>query len=143
MRTHVEVSEIDEANSTRLSGIEIPALASRKGKSHLRLESGMTFALAGMLNEHVASVNARVPILGDIPIVGALFRYVKHERSESELVIFVTPEIIRPMAPGEVPDPPGATQNYNPDDFELFMLGTLTRLGSRTAEPTGPIGMER
>jgi pilus assembly protein CpaC len=143
MIAYVEVSEIDEANSTRLSGIEIPALTSRKGRSHLRLESGMTFALAGMLNEHINSVNARVPILGDIPIVGTLFRYVKHERSERELVIFVTPEIIRPMAPGEVPEPPGATQNYNPNDFELFMLGALTKLGSRTAEPTGPIGMER
>ncbi|MFZ5482452.1 MAG: type II and III secretion system protein family protein [Myxococcota bacterium] len=143
MLAYVEVSEIDEANSTRLSGIEIPALTSRKGSSHLRLESGMTFALAGMLNEHINSVNARVPIIGDLPIVGTLFRYMKHERSETELVIFVTPQLIRPMAPGEVPEPPGATENFNPNDFDLFMLGALTKPGSRTAEPTGPIGMER
>lgn len=143
MRTYVEVSEIDPANSTRLSGIEIPAISTRKGQSHLRLDSGMTFALAGMLNERTTATRAAVPILGDIPILGALFRYVRHERSESELVIFVTPELARPMAPGEVPPPPGTTEDYNPGDFQLFMTGALVKPGTRTQEPTGPYGLAR
>lgn len=143
MRAYVEVSEIDSANATRLSGVEIPAISTRKGQSHLRLDSGMTFALAGLLNERVTSTRAQIPILGDIPILGSAFRYVRHDRSETELVIFVTPELVRPMAAGEVPPPPGTTEDYNPNDFELFMLGALTSLGSRTAEPTGAYGLER
>ena len=143
MKAYVEVSEIDETNSTRLSGIDIPALSSRKGDTHLRLESGMTFAMAGMLSERTVASRAQVPLLGDIPLVGALFRYVRHERIETELVIFVTPELVRPLGPGEVPLPLGRTENYNPNDLELFLLGSLVRVGSRTAEPTGEGGMER
>jgi pilus assembly protein CpaC len=96
-----------------------------------------------MLHERTTSTRAAIPILGDLPVVGALFRYVKHKREETELVIFVTPELVRPMAPDEVPPPPGTTEGYNPSDFQLFMMGQLTVPGSRTAEPTGEYGMSR
>ncbi len=143
VRAYIEVSDMDPANALRLSGIEIPALTSRKGESHLRIESGKTFALAGMLSERVTSTQSRIPLLGDIPVLGALFRYVKHQRSETELVVFVTPEIIRPLVASEVPAVPGSTENFNPNDFELFMLGSLTAPGSRVAKPVGPYGMAR
>lgn len=143
MRAYVEVSDIDRSNSTRLSGIEIPAFVSRKGDSHLRLEDGMTFAMAGMLKEQTSATKAKVPLLGDIPVLGLLFRYVKHQREETELVIFVTPELVRPLSAKEVPPPPGATENFNPGDFNLFLMGFLTQPGTRTAEPTGEIGMQR
>jgi len=143
MRAYVEVSDIDRSNATRVSGIEIPAFTSRKGDTHLRVEDGMTFAMAGMLKDRQASTRSAVPLLGDLPVIGTLFRYVKHQREETELVIFVTPELVRPMAPGEVPAVPGSEENYNPGDFELFLLGSLTQPGSRTAEPTGDIGLHR
>lgn len=143
MRAYVEVSELDPNNAVRLAGIEVPGLLTRKGDSHLRLESGMTFAMAGMLHERTTATRAAIPVLGDIPLVGTLFRYVKHSREETELVIFVTPELVRPMAPDEVPAPPGRTENYNPSDFQLFLMGQLTVPGSRTAEPTGEYGMKR
>ncbi|MDP2307044.1 MAG: pilus assembly protein N-terminal domain-containing protein [Pseudomonadota bacterium] len=143
MRAYVEVSEIDPNTTIRLQSIEVPGLLVRKGDSHLRLESGMTFAMAGMLHERTTSTRAAIPILGDLPLVGALFRYVKHKREETELVIFVTPELVRPMAPGEVPTAPGRTEGYNPSDFQLFIMGQLTVPGSRTAEPTGEYGMKR
>ena len=142
-RMYVEVSDIDPNTSTRLAGIEIPGIISRKAKSHLRIESGQTFAMAGMLDERVESTRAAIPLLGDLPVIGALFRYVRHERSETELVIFVTPSLVRPMAPGEVPAPPGTSEGYNPNDFELFMMGQLIEAGSRTAQPTGAFGMKR
>jgi pilus assembly protein CpaC len=116
---------------------------SRKTQSHLRLESGTTFAMAGMLNDSIRATYARVPVLGDIPIVGSLFRYVQHRRDETELMIFVTPRLVRPMRPGEVPAAPGTTEDNNPNDFELFLLGLDHRSASRTAEPTGPVGLER
>ena len=99
--------------------------------------------MAGLLDERVESTRAAVPLLGDLPIVGSLFRYIKHERKETELVVFVTPELVRPMAAGEVPAAPGTTVGYNPNDFELFMMGQLQESGSRTASPTGAYGMKR
>lgn len=143
MQVYVEVSSIDSSSATRLSGIEIPSFVSRKGDSHLRLNDGMTFAMAGMLKETSAATRSQVPLLGDIPLLGALFRYVKHTREETELVIFVTPELVRPMAAKDVPAPPGTTENYNPDDLSLFLLGSLVQPGTRSAEPTGEIGMVR
>ncbi len=143
VRTYVEVSDVDPNTSTRIAGIEIPGMQSRKVKTQLRIESGKTFAMAGMLDERIESTRAVVPLLGDLPIIGALFRYVRHERKETELVVFVTPTLVRPMAAGEVPAPPGASEGYNPNDFELFMMGQLTESGSRTAQPTGAYGMKR
>lgn len=143
MLAYVEVSELDPNTTIRLANIEIPGMLIRKGDSHLRLQSGMTFAMAGMLHERTTSTRAAIPILGDIPLVGALFRYMKHKREETELVIFVTPELVRPMAAGEVPRPPGTTEGYNPSDFQLFLMGQLTVPGSRTAEPTGEYGLQR
>ncbi len=143
MRVYIEVSDIDSSNSIRLTGIEIPGFLSRKSQSHLRIQSGKTFAMAGMLHETVRSTVMKVPVLGDIPIVGALFRSVNHRRDETELMIFVTPHLVRPMAPEEVPAPPGTTEDYNPNDFELFLMGFDHRPNSRTEEPTGPIGLAR
>lgn len=143
MRTYVEVSELDEVNSLKLTGIEIPAFVMRKADSHLRIQDGMTFAMAGMLKERTKAYRSQIPILGDIPILGSLFRYVKHGREETEIVIFVTPELVRPMAPGEVPAAPGTTQDYNPGDFDLFMLGMLVKPGTQSAEPTGAVGLQR
>ena len=143
MRVYVEVSNIDSASGVRLTGIEIPGFLTRKTQSHLRIESGMTFAMAGLLSDQVNATYAKVPLLGDIPVLGALFRYVKHDKNETELVIFVTPQLVRPLAPGEVPPAPGTTEDLNPSDFEFFLLGFDHRLDSRTAEPTGPIGLAR
>ncbi|MCB9777216.1 MAG: pilus assembly protein N-terminal domain-containing protein [Alphaproteobacteria bacterium] len=152
MRVQVEVSDIDSSNSVRLTGVEIPAFKSRKSQSHLRLESGMTFAMAGMLSESSSQTTARIPVLGEIPIVGTLFRYVKHERNETELVIFVTPRLVRPMAPGEVPEYPTAREDNNPNDLELFLLGADHRLGKKDdddgqkssgSQPQGTVGMAR
>ena len=144
VRVYVEVSDLDSSTSIRLTGVEIPGFLSRKSQSHLRLESGKTFAMAGMLHDTTRATYAKVPLLGDIPIVGSLFRYVQHRHNETELMIFVTPELVRPLAAGEVPDPPGTTENNNPTDFEFFLLGR-DRTGTRSAEPTpaGPIGLAR
>ncbi|MCP4808117.1 MAG: hypothetical protein GY913_31325 [Proteobacteria bacterium] len=143
LRTYVEVSEIDSATATRITGIEIPGFITRKADSHLRMSNGMTFAMAGLLSETTRYSRAEVPVLGEIPLIGMLFSYTKHDRDETELMIFVTPRLVRPMAADEVPLPPGATEDNNPNDFELFLLGMDHRAGSRSSEPTGNVGMER
>ncbi|MBK7757727.1 MAG: hypothetical protein IPI35_15265 [Deltaproteobacteria bacterium] len=102
----------------------------------------MTFAMAGLLSEESVYTRAQVPLLGDIPVIGALFSHTTHTREESELMIFVTPKLVRPLAPDEVPPPPGA--------FETTTRTTLSSTGSasttapvRTWQPSGAVGAER
>jgi len=139
----VEVSELDFSSATKITGIEVPGLLTRKAQTHLRIESGMTFAMAGMLSDTINYNRTGVPGLGRIPILGLLFRTTKHVRNETEVVIYVTPRLVRPLAPGEVPAAPGTTENNNPSDVELFLLGIDHRPGSRTATPTGAVGLQR
>lgn len=143
LRVYTEVSELDDNASVQAGGMSIPGFATRKGSSHLRLQNGTTFAMAGLLSEGTVYRRTSIPILGDIPIIGSLFRYVEHERQETEVIIFVTPRLVRPLAPGEVPAPPTASEDNNPNDFELFLLGMDRRIGSRSAEAAEPMGMER
>jgi pilus assembly protein CpaC len=143
VRVTVEVSELDPATGTRITGFELPGLVTRKGDTHLRVESGMTFAIAGMLSEKTTMARVGVPGLGRIPLIGSFFRTIHHVREEKEVVIFVTPRMVRPLAPGEVPAAPGSTENNNPSDLELFILGVDHRPGSRTAQPTGAVGLQR
>jgi pilus assembly protein CpaC len=139
----VEISEVDNSTSISVAGIAVPGFITRKARTHLRIESGKTFAVAGLLNEDSSFVRRGVPGLGRIPLIGAFFRTVRHERTETEVVIYVTPRLVRPLAAGEVPPAPGTTENNNPSDLELFLLGTGARPGSRTAEPTGSVGLQR
>lgn len=139
----VEISEVDNSTSLSIAGIAVPGFVVRKARTHLRIESGKTFAVAGLLNEDSNFYRKGIPGLGRIPIIGAFFRGVRHERNETEVVIYVTPRLIRPLAAGEVPPAPGTTENNNPSDLELFLLGTGARPGSRTAEPTGVVGLQR
>jgi pilus assembly protein CpaC len=103
----------------------------------------MTFAMAGMILEETQYSKAVVPILGEIPIIGSIFRYVRHQRVEKEIIVFITPRLVRPLAPGEMPAPPGTTEDNNPSDVTFFLLGMQRRAGSRTATPTASIGLDR
>jgi pilus assembly protein CpaC len=140
---YVEVSEPDFAVATNITGIEVPGFVTRKIRTHVRVESGKTFAIAGLISEDTSFTRSQFPLLGDIPLIGTLFRYVKHQRSEAEVMIFVTPRLVRPLGPGEVPAPPGSAEDNNPGDLEFFLLGMDRRPGSRTAEPAGTVGLDR
>lgn len=143
MRVYVEYSEIDPTTGTSITGIEVPGFKVRKSDTHLRVDNGMTFAMAGLLSEETVYTRTQVPLLGDIPVIGALFSHTTHTREESELMIFVTPKLVRPLAPDEVPAHPGAFEDNNPNDFELYWLGLDHRAGSRTWQPSGAVGAER
>jgi pilus assembly protein CpaC len=143
LRVYVEVSSLDFSTVTRLAGLEIPGFNVQSAKTHLRVGSGMTFAMAGLLQKSTQYEKAQFPLLGDIPIVGNLFRYIRHRRDERELMIFVTPRLVRPMGPGEVPAAPGTSEDNNTTDVQFFLFGMDRRPGSRTAEPAGSIGLQR
>lgn len=115
-----EVSELDFANAVVLSGFRIPALRSRKAESSLQLADGQTFALAGLIDNKISKQVSKVPLLGDIPILGALFRSTRYQNSETELVILVTPKIVRPIEKGMTASLP--TDRVKPEEIDPSML---------------------
>jgi pilus assembly protein CpaC len=108
------VSELDFTNSVVLTGYRIPSLKSRKAESALQLGDGQTFALAGLIDNKVSKQVSKIPLLGDIPILGALFRSTRYQEEETELVVMVTPTIIRPYEKGKVPELPTEKVKIDP-----------------------------
>jgi pilus assembly protein CpaC len=109
-----EVSELDFVNAVILSGFQIPALKSRKAESGLQLADGQTFVLAGLLDNKVSKQVTKFPLLGDIPILGALFRSTRYSNNETELMVMITPKIIRPLNKDEIPALP--TETMKPEE---------------------------
>jgi len=93
-----EVSQLSNSGAISINGISVPALTTRKASTTVELASGQSFAIAGLLQSNLTQDTRSFPILGDIPILGALFRSDKYQRQETELVIIVTPYIVEPVS---------------------------------------------
>jgi len=119
-----EVSEPDFTNAVQIAGYVVPGIHKRIAQTVVEIGSGQTFAIAGLLSESVRGVSNRVPGAGDIPILGALFRSVRYERSETELVIMITPDMVSPLNPNEVTYIPGQNEQ-SPNDWQLYGLGLI------------------
>ena len=116
-----EVSELDFATGVNFGGFTIPSLVVRRTSTILELGDGQSFAIAGLIQENVRETVAKYPILGDIPILGALFRSSQFQKNETELVIIVTPRLVKPLDLVKQPLP---TDFYlEPNDFEQMLLG--------------------
>jgi pilus assembly protein CpaC len=115
-----EVSELDFANGITSSGFRIPGLRSRKAESGLQLADGQTFVLAGLLDNKVQKSVSKFPLLGDIPILGALFRSTRYQNSETELMVMVTPKIVRPLNRDEIPALPSETMKSEETSSDLI-----------------------
>jgi pilus assembly protein CpaC len=128
LRIAPEVSELDYTTAVQIEGFVVPGLTTRATETTVELGSGQTIAIAGLLSEQVRGISSRVPGIGDVPILGALFRSVNFQRSMTELVIFVTPDIVAPLDAHQATRLPtdGVT---SPSDFELYALGLLEGLG--------------
>jgi pilus assembly protein CpaC len=100
-----EVSTLDFTNGLTFQGTTIPGLSTRRVSTEIELESGQTFAIAGLLDNRVTEQLSKIPGLGDIPFFGRLFRSKNLQKTNSELLVIVTPEIVRPLPAGQkVPD---------------------------------------
>ncbi|MDH3346637.1 MAG: type II and III secretion system protein family protein [Desulfobulbaceae bacterium] len=123
MKIAPEVSELDYSRSLRVGGYVVPALDTRRVSTVVELRDGQSFAVAGLLKNHVRENIHKFPILGDIPVLGALFRSSEFQKSETELVIIVTPHLVKPLDMEKQPLP---TDSFiEPDGFEFLMLGAL------------------
>lgn len=116
-----EVSEIDPSASLTLNGITIPGLRTRRASTTLELRDGESFAIAGLLQRDFKTNIQQVPLLGSIPILGALFRSTQFQKGETELLIVVTPHLVAPLQAHQVQLP---TDRVNdPDEAATFLLG--------------------
>jgi len=97
MRVAPEVSSLDFSNGLEISGFKIPTILSRRASTTIELGDGQTFAIAGLLDNSLTHDVSKVPILGDIPILGALFRSESIRQNKSELLVLVTPHIVQPL----------------------------------------------
>jgi len=102
-----EVSTLDYDNGVVLGGFRIPALRTRRAESTVELRDGQTLVMAGLLNSEDIKSASKFPILGDIPIIGMLFKSTSFQKNESELVLLVTPKIVTSYSASEVPAWPG------------------------------------
>src|SRR5262249_14704488 len=124
LQVQPEVSEIDQATSIRVrtDGVAIPGLTVRRASTTVELRDGQSFAIAGLLQTVNAKTADQVPWLGDVPILGALFRSSAFQKKESDLVIIVTPHLARPVGTKEQLVTPldGVLSSNEP---EFFLLG--------------------
>jgi len=117
-----EVSEPSSVNSVTENGFNIPSLTTRKADTTLELNSGQSFAMAGLIQKETQAVSSRIPGLGDLPVLGALFRSVRYQEDDTELVLLVTASLVEPQSIAQKPVLPG-DMHKAPNDWEFYFLG--------------------
>ena len=116
-----EVSELDFTNALRTQGFTIPAITTRRATTTIELADGQSFAIGGLMRDNVRESVKKFPYLGELPIIGALFRSSSFQKSESELLIIVTPHLVKPLDMTAQTLP---TDYYvEPNDFEFYLMG--------------------
>jgi pilus assembly protein CpaC len=141
MKVAPEVSELDFSNAIQFSGLVVPGLSTRKAETVVELADGQSFAIAGLLRDTVRDAIEKFPLLGDIPILGALFRSRSFQKNETELVIIVTPHLVKPLDLQKQPLP---TDFYvEPNDREFYILGLMEgQEGGRSSRMKGELDGE-
>ncbi len=133
LRVRPEVSELSDAGSVKLNGFTVPALTTRRAETTVELGSGQSFMIAGLLQNSNTNSIEKAPFLGDIPVLGALFRSTKFQRNETELVIIVTPYLVKPVS-GQLATP--ADGYRAPNDIQENFLGQSFTGRSGSVQPT-------
>ncbi len=147
MRVRPEVSELSSEGAVNLNGFEVPALTVRRTETTVELGSGQSFMIAGLLSNNTSNTIQKMPGAGDLPILGSLFRSTSYRRGETELVIIVTPYLVKPMdSPTQVALP---TDGFNSPNELQRILGNMESDGKSgeqrpeatkapSAAPVGP-----
>jgi pilus assembly protein CpaC len=106
LKVRPEVSSLDFANGVTLAGFRIPALITRRAETDIELRDGQSFAIAGLMNNISQDARNQIPGLGSLPIIGYLFKNMSVRKERTELMVLVTPHLVRPLDPDEVPSLP-------------------------------------
>jgi pilus assembly protein CpaC len=122
LKIEPEVSELDPTNTVQIGTVSIPSLIVRRASTTIELRDAQSFAIGGLLQNTGQTSQQQLPWIGDVPVLGALFRSALYQKNETDLVIIVTPHLVRPMRPGDIVRTP--TQDSLPaNDADLFLLG--------------------
>ena len=114
LKVKPEVSTLDFNNAITLQGFRIPALTTRRTETELEVQDGQTFAIAGLLNNTMTSSLQKIPGIGDIPILGLLFKSKAAQKNQTELVVMITPTILQRNSSGVTPNLPRQVEPYLP-----------------------------
>jgi pilus assembly protein CpaC len=131
LRVRPEVSALDFNNGVTLQGFRIPALTTRRAETDVELRDGQSFAIAGLLNNIAQDDTAAIPFLGRLPIIGALFRSRAERAERTELMVIVTPRLVHPLEPDEVPPLP-------PQPKKFLQAPTAAESGPADGPDVGP-----
>ena len=112
LKVRPEVSALDFSNGLAIQGFRIPSLITRRADTEIELRDGQTFAIAGLLNSTVTETMSKIPGIGDIPILGLLFRSRARQKDRTELVVMITPHILRTGSIGAAPQLPDLAQPF-------------------------------
>lgn len=127
MAVSPEVSELNFTNSLQLQGFVIPTITTRRATTVVDLADGQSFAIAGLLRDNVREQVQKFPFLGDIPVLGTLFRSSNFQKNQTELVIIVTPHFVKPLDMAQQTLP---TDTFiEPNDWEFYLMGWTDGIG--------------
>jgi pilus assembly protein CpaC len=112
LKVRPEVSSLDFNNGLTLSGFRIPSLITRRAETDVELRDGQTFAIAGLMNNIAQNDAAAIPLLSKLPIIGPLFKSTSNRAEQTELMVLITPRLVRPLEPDEVPPLPTDSKRF-------------------------------
>lgn len=135
MQVTPEVSELDFSNALTTGGFVVPSITTRRVSTVIELADGQSFAIAGLLKDDVRQIVSKFPLLGDIPVLGALFRSTSFRKNESELIVIVTPHLVKPLDMAKQTLPTDAY--VEPNDFEFYLLGGMEGRGKPNPKGSG------
>ncbi|MFP5257384.1 MAG: type II and III secretion system protein family protein [Acidobacteriota bacterium] len=138
LQVQPEVSELDYSNVVQIQGFSIPAITSRRTSTTVELKNGQSFAVAGLLSEKGRNTMSKYPWLGDIPVLGNLFKSSEYQKDQTELVIIITAHLVKPLDKKALTLP--TDMAYEPDDLEFF-LGIKSKCETPAGVPVA--GMTR
>jgi pilus assembly protein CpaC len=140
LHVNPEVSQLTNTGAVEVSGFSIPALTTRRAETTVELGSGQSFAIAGLLQNSVRHDIDKFPGLGDVPVLGALFRSDRFQRNETELVIIVTPYVVKPVHASQIASPTDGL--IQPTDRDRILHGRLYR-PTPPSQRKGPLTPDR
>lgn len=122
MKIEPEVSQLDYSKPVQVAGISVPPLIVRRASTTVELRDGQSFVIGGLLQSDGKNAISQLPWLGDVPVLGALFRSAQYQKNETDLAIIVTPRLVRPARPGDVVKTP-LDGSLPVNDVDLFLMG--------------------
>jgi pilus assembly protein CpaC len=133
------VSSLDFAQGLVSAGFQVPAIRKSTASTTVNLKDGESFAIAGLINNEVRQAVAKIPLLGDLPVLGALFRSVRFRNNESELLFLVTVKLVKGLPPGDprIPDPAKLMEPREKDKSEFTLLPGIPGVGEVVERPFG------